>query len=67
MFDAITLAKPPTRFHQRVRAQLNAGAQPVTLAQQHGVPVVTVRFIAEALAQAGMLAQSTVARLEAAE
>lgn len=67
MFDTISLAKAPARFDQRLRAQLNAGAQPETLAAQHGVPLITIHFIAEALAQAGLLAPATVGRIEHAQ
>lgn len=65
MFDPVTLAKPPTRFPDVVRNQLRAGAQVKTVARQHGVPVITILFIAEAFAQAGELGDTVSARIAA--
>ncbi|MGA0615906.1 hypothetical protein [Paracoccus sp. KR1-242] len=65
MFDTISLAKPTRSFHETVRAQLCAGAKVKTIARQHGVPVVTIRFIAAALSVMGALPDPVQARIEA--
>ena len=63
MFDPITLARPLSRFPNVVRDQLRAGAKVETVAKQHGVPTITILFIAEAFAQAGVLAEHVADRI----